>query len=103
MVKLLIAYTAAGCTQSGGLRCNSVSLFAAEYIKEAVAEDKAENYEKAFEAYMNGLEYFKTHLKYEKNPRSKEAITVKASSCKAHYITVVHHIMQKYKPVMFAV
>ena len=50
---------------------------AAEYVKEAVAEDKAENYEKALELYMHALEYFSTHLKYEKNPRSKEAITTK--------------------------
>lgn len=48
-----------------------------EYVKEAVTEDKNENYERAFELYMTALEYFKTHLKYEKNPRSKEAITVK--------------------------
>ena len=48
-----------------------------EYVKEAVAEDRAENYEKAFELYMTALEYFKTHLKYEKNPKSKEAITAK--------------------------
>ncbi|KAL0460782.1 UNVERIFIED_CONTAM: protein SUPPRESSOR OF K(+) TRANSPORT GROWTH DEFECT 1 [Sesamum latifolium] len=26
---------------------------------------------------MNALEYFKTHLKYEKNPKIKEAITQK--------------------------
>ena len=46
-------------------------------MKEAVAEDKAENYERALELYMHALEYFSTHLKYEKNPRSKEAITNK--------------------------
>ncbi|DBA99965.1 hypothetical protein WJX77_010958 [Trebouxia sp. C0004] len=50
---------------------------AIEYVKEAVNEDKNENYERAFELYMTALEYFKTHLKYEKNPRSKEAITLK--------------------------
>ena len=49
----------------------------AEYVKTAVAEDKAEHYQEAFEAYMTALEYFKTHLKYEKNPRAKEAITLK--------------------------
>ena len=26
---------------------------------------------------MNALEYFRTHLKYEKNPKIKEAITQK--------------------------
>ena len=42
-----------------------------------MAEDNAQNYQKALENYMHALEYFSTHLKYEKNPRSKEAITSK--------------------------
>jgi len=50
---------------------------AVEYIKEAVAEDNAGNYEKAFRLYMSALDYLKTHLKYEKNPRSKETLTTK--------------------------
>lgn len=48
-----------------------------EYVKKAVEEDDAGNYRKAFPLYMNALEYFKTHLKYEKNPKIKEAITHK--------------------------
>eukprot|EP00245_Coleochaete_scutata_P017285 TRINITY_DN8411_c0_g1_i1.p1 TRINITY_DN8411_c0_g1~~TRINITY_DN8411_c0_g1_i1.p1 ORF type:complete len:440 (+),score=105.66 TRINITY_DN8411_c0_g1_i1:108-1427(+) len=52
---------------------------AIEYVKQAVAEDNAGNYAQAFTHYMNALEYFKTHLKYEKNPRAKEAITAKFS------------------------
>ena len=60
----------------GSLTHMFVALFT-EYVKEAVNEDKNENYERAFELYMTALEYFKTHLKYEKNPRSKEAITLK--------------------------
>nr|XP_043616476.1 protein SUPPRESSOR OF K(+) TRANSPORT GROWTH DEFECT 1-like [Erigeron canadensis] len=47
------------------------------YVKQAVEEDTAGNYPKAFSLYMNALEYFKTHLKYEKNPKLKEAITLK--------------------------
>lgn len=47
------------------------------YVKQAVEEDTAGNYAKAFALYMNALEYFKTHLKYEKNPKLKEAITQK--------------------------
>lgn len=47
------------------------------YIKQAVEQDEAGNYPKAFSLYMNGLEYFRTHLKYEKNPKVKEAITQK--------------------------
>ena len=50
---------------------------AIEFVKEAVTEDSAGNYEKALSLYINALEYFKTHLKYEKNPRAKEAITAK--------------------------
>ena len=50
---------------------------AIEIVKEAVAEDNAGNYETAFTLYMNSLEYFKTHLKYEKNPAAKKAITQK--------------------------
>ncbi|KAL4189019.1 hypothetical protein AMTRI_Chr08g163420 [Amborella trichopoda] len=50
---------------------------AIEYVKQAVQEDNAGNYAKAFSLYMNALEYFKTHLKYEKNPKIKEAITQK--------------------------
>ncbi|XP_019181839.1 PREDICTED: protein SUPPRESSOR OF K(+) TRANSPORT GROWTH DEFECT 1-like [Ipomoea nil] len=50
---------------------------AVAYVKQAVEEDNAGNYAKAFSLYMNALEYFKTHLKYEKNPKVKEAITQK--------------------------
>jgi vacuolar protein-sorting-associated protein 4 len=50
---------------------------AIEYVKQAVQEDNAGNYIKAFPLYMNALEYFKTHLKYEKNPKIREAITQK--------------------------
>ncbi|KAL2899481.1 Protein SUPPRESSOR OF K(+) TRANSPORT GROWTH DEFECT 1 [Bienertia sinuspersici] len=50
---------------------------AIEYVKQAVQEDNAGNYSKAFPLYMNALEYFKTHLKYEKNPKIREAITQK--------------------------
>ncbi|KAG6436401.1 hypothetical protein SASPL_101299 [Salvia splendens] len=50
---------------------------AIEYVRQAVAEDNAGNYAKAFPLYMNALEYFRTHLKYEKNPKIKEAITQK--------------------------
>ncbi|KAL9247304.1 hypothetical protein vseg_020748 [Gypsophila vaccaria] len=50
---------------------------AIEYVKQAVAADTAGNYAEAFPLYMNALEYFKTHLKYEKNPKIREAITLK--------------------------
>ncbi|OIT06422.1 PREDICTED: protein SUPPRESSOR OF K(+) TRANSPORT GROWTH DEFECT 1-like [Nicotiana attenuata] len=50
---------------------------AIEYVNQAVQEDNAGNYAKAFPLYMNALEYFKTHLKYEKDPKIKEAINKK--------------------------
>eukprot|EP00252_Welwitschia_mirabilis_P002270 TRINITY_DN1218_c0_g1_i1.p1 TRINITY_DN1218_c0_g1~~TRINITY_DN1218_c0_g1_i1.p1 ORF type:complete len:436 (-),score=95.41 TRINITY_DN1218_c0_g1_i1:106-1413(-) len=50
---------------------------AIEYVRQAVQEDNSGNYAKAFPLYMNALEYFRTHLKYEKNPKIKEAITQK--------------------------
>ncbi|KAL3530406.1 hypothetical protein ACH5RR_009728 [Cinchona calisaya] len=50
---------------------------AIEYVRQAVQEDNAGNYAKAFPLYMNALEYFRTHLKYEKNPKIREAITQK--------------------------
>ncbi|KAL5986144.1 Vacuolar protein sorting-associated protein 4B [Asimina triloba] len=50
---------------------------AIEYVRQAVQEDNAGNYAKAFPLYMNALEYFRTHLKYEKNPKIKDAITQK--------------------------
>ncbi|KAK7277239.1 hypothetical protein RIF29_18390 [Crotalaria pallida] len=50
---------------------------AAEYVKQAVHEDDAGNYKKAFTLYMSALEYLKAHMKYEKNPKIKEAITEK--------------------------
>lgn len=45
-----------------------------EYAKQAVTEDEAGNAEKALQLYMSSLEYFKTYLKYEKNPKAQEAI-----------------------------
>ena len=39
------------------------------YVKQAVQEDDAGNYSKAFPLSMNALEYFRIHLKYEKNPK----------------------------------
>ena len=46
-------------------------------MKEAVIEDNAGNYEKALPLYINALEFIKTHLKYEKNPKSQEIFQAK--------------------------
>ena len=71
---------------------------AAEYVKEAVQEDNAGNYQKAFDLYKIALEYFSTHLKYEKNPRAKEAITAKAR--RAPWVTrwLVAELSDRYTP-----
>jgi vacuolar protein-sorting-associated protein 4 len=92
--------------EGGGRPTNPLSFFSTplpEFVKEAVAEDNAGNYAKALPLYMTALEYFGrirrggrgalraaplltihplppslgTHLKYEKNPKSKEAIQAK--------------------------
>ena len=44
-----------------------------------MADDTAQNYDKALENYMHALEYFSVHLKYEKNPRSRDAIMSKVT------------------------
>ncbi len=49
----------------------------ADLVKQAIAEDEAGHYDKALQLYQGALEYFATHLKYEKNPRSRDAITAK--------------------------
>lgn len=56
-----------------------------EYVKQAVEEDRAENYEAAYDLYIRALEHFQTHLKYDKNPSSKKIIKdkVQAIRCKA--------------------
>lgn len=46
-------------------------------MKKAVEEDEAGNLEKALTLYMAALNYFQTHLKYEKNPQAYQAIKVK--------------------------
>lgn len=50
---------------------------AIELVKQAVAEDDAANYTKAFALYMSALDYFNTHLKYEKNPKVRDSIKAK--------------------------
>lgn len=70
----IVVQTRPRCSHTVDLCCRSY----AEYVKEAVQEDQAGNYQKAFDLYKIALEYFSTHLKYEKNPRSKAAISEKA-------------------------
>ncbi|KAJ6900825.1 hypothetical protein NC652_026807 [Populus alba x Populus x berolinensis] len=45
-----------------------------EYAKQAVKEDDTGNYSKAFQLYMNALEYFQAQLKYEKNQQIEKTI-----------------------------
>merc|ERR1719473_686449 len=44
------------------------------FIAQAVKEDEAGNLQKAFNLYMTGLDYLSSHLKYEKNPKVRDAI-----------------------------
>ena len=48
-----------------------------ELAKEAVEEDRKENWAAALDLYKRALEYFGTHLKYDKNPKSREMISNK--------------------------
>lgn len=52
-----------------------------ELARQAVTEDEAGNYDKALQSYLGCLDYFKTYLKYEKNPKAREAITGKVRHC----------------------
>lgn len=50
---------------------------AIECVTLAVSLDRDGAYEEALEQYKRALELFRTHLKYEKNPRARDAITEK--------------------------
>ena len=50
-----------------------------ESIKKAVEEDNKGNFQEALRSYTAGLEYLKTHIKYEKNEKVKETIEEKVS------------------------
>lgn len=56
-----------------------ITRLAAEYVKQAVAEDTSGNWQSALDHYKQSLECFLLAIKYEKNPRSRDAITSKAS------------------------
>ena len=45
-----------------------------EVVSEAIAADKAEDYERALSLYRRALEVFMTGVKYEKNPAARETI-----------------------------
>jgi len=53
---------------------NKILTKAIEVVKDAIAADKAENYNEACELYLNACEYFQKGLKYEQNPQRKEQI-----------------------------
>ncbi|KAJ2610899.1 Vacuolar protein sorting-associated protein 4 [Coemansia sp. RSA 1804] len=57
----------------------------------AISEDTAGNYEEAYKLYINGIEWFFTAIKYEKNERTKQSVrkrlveyTDRAEQLKAH-------------------
>lgn len=77
---------------------------AIEFVKVAVEQDEAGNYEKALQNYKAALEYFSTHLKYEKNPRSAEAIRAKFKEYleRAEYLKQVIEGRQENPPAAAA-
>ena len=51
---------------------------AIDIVGEAIREDQESNWEKALGLYNRSLEYFMHHdIKYEKNAKAKEMITVR--------------------------
>lgn len=50
-----------------------------DLIQHAIDLDTATQYEEAYTAYYNGLDYLMLALKYEKNPKSKDLIRAKFS------------------------
>ncbi|KAL8710457.1 MAG: hypothetical protein Q9220_004889 [cf. Caloplaca sp. 1 TL-2023] len=52
---------------------------AIDVVKRAIEDDKAGEYEKAYQLYYQALELFMLALKWEKNAKSKEMIRTKAS------------------------
>ncbi|CCH61145.1 hypothetical protein TBLA_0E00840 [Henningerozyma blattae CBS 6284] len=50
-----------------------------ELIQKAIDLDTASEYEQAYTAYYNGLDYLMLALKYEKNPKSKDLIRAKVT------------------------
>ena len=48
-----------------------------ELVQKAIDYDTATQYEEAYTAYYNGLDYLMLALKYEKNAKSKELIRAK--------------------------
>lgn len=65
-----------------------------EYVKQAVQANNARNYAKAFSLYMNALEDFKIYLKYETNPKMKEAVNAKFDEY-LHHAEVVRTILDE--------
>ena len=50
---------------------------AIDIVGEAIREDQESNWEKALGLYNRSLEYFMHHIKYEKNAKAKEMITMR--------------------------
>eukprot|EP00899_Mesostigma_viride_P001391 jgi/Mesvir1/11252/Mv01057-RA.1 len=53
---------------------------AIKIVTRAVEEDRAGNYEEAYNLYVHALDTFTTSLKYEKNPKIREAVQDKMKS-----------------------
>lgn len=56
----------------GGMKEQGILL-----VRKAVEEDDAGNHARALPLYVHALDYLAAHLKYERNPRVRDAITAK--------------------------
>lgn len=75
-----------------------------DLIQKAIDLDTSTQYEDAYTAYYNGLDYLMLALKYEKNPKSKDLIRAKfteylnrAEQLKEHLETEVQKKQEKPK------
>lgn len=50
---------------------------AIDFIRQAVAEDNAANYQQAIDLYTTAISYLSSYVKYERNPMTKEVVNKK--------------------------
>lgn len=68
---------------------------AIEIVQKAIEADTAGRYEDAYTLYYNGLEYFMTAIKYEKNPKRQQLIKDKAKEYMTRAEQLKDHLDKK--------
>ncbi|AMD20407.1 HDL337Cp [Eremothecium sinecaudum] len=63
-----------------------------ELVQKAIDHDMATQYQEAYTAYYNGLDYLMLALKYEKNPKSKDLIRAKFTEYLARAEQLKEHL-----------